>query len=91
VTNDLFGNDSGGIGGFKDIRNQREAIAKQKAELLLQLGRLINKPPPGVVNGSIQVTRQWQKARAEAAKVAKSQRASVNDIKSAISKMEAFK
>lgn len=72
---------------FKDIRNTLDSVAEEKAVLALELGSLINKPPKAVINGSVQVTRAWREAREKAAKVAKSSRSSVNDLRSAISSM----
>lgn len=75
---------------FKDIRNQRSSTAEEKAELSLRLGRLINKCPASVVNGSVQITRQWLHEREQARKLVKSPRASVNELRSAITRMEAY-
>ena len=75
---------------FKDIRNQRASTAEQKAERLLILGRLLNRVPEAVKNGSVQAVRSWQDARSLAAKISKSPRSSLHDIESAISKMRAF-
>jgi hypothetical protein len=76
---------------FKDIRSTRPSVAEQKAELALQLGRLIARCPPGIANGSINATREWVAARKQAAATAKSTRSSVQDLTAAISNMERFK
>ena len=36
---------------FKDIRNQRDSVASQKATLLLRLGELINRIPQNIRDG----------------------------------------
>ena len=53
---------------FKDMRNTRESVAEEKARLYLELGSLIKAPPSRVINGSVQIVREWQAARAAAAK-----------------------
>jgi len=75
---------------FRDIRNQRPSVAEQKAALALELGRLLTKPPASVVNGSVQKVREWQAARARAAKVAGSSRSSVPELTAAINNMRRF-
>jgi hypothetical protein len=42
---------------FKDIRNQRSSTAEAKAQLLLDLGALINKVPPQIMAAGIERTR----------------------------------
>lgn len=73
---------------LRDIRNTRPGVAEEKAQLLLRLGRLIDTIPPGVRDGSVQRVRAWRQARADAAKVAASKRASVQELQSAINRMD---
>lgn len=89
MTADLFGYQPAAR-AFKDIRNTRPTVAEQKAELALQLGRLIARCPTSVANGSINLTREWMEARKKAAATAKSARASVQELTAAISNMSRF-
>jgi hypothetical protein len=75
---------------FKDVRNTRESVAEEKARLCLELGALIKRPPASVVNGSVQSVREWQAARAAAAKVAGSSRSSGQELRTAIGNMRRF-
>jgi hypothetical protein len=88
---DIFGTPPPVAREFKDIRNWRPSVAEDKAELALVLGALLNKVPPSVVAGSVQVVRQWREAREKAVKVAGSSRSSVQQLQSAISDMGRFK
>lgn len=73
---------------FKDIRNQRDSTAEEKAKLLLALGELINTIPPKIKGGGpVNDVREWKRVRGECAKVAGNARASVPDITAAISNM----
>lgn len=76
---------------FKDTRNTRPSVAERKAELLLELGSLINRCPAKVRDGSVQVVRQWQHTRAAAAKIAANSRASIDDLTRAIGSMAAYR
>jgi hypothetical protein len=87
---DIFG-ETPPVRPFKDIRNWRSSVAEDKAELALVLGHLLNKVPPSVRDGSVQVVREWREAREKGAKVAASTRSSVQDLRSAISWLERFK
>lgn len=69
-------------------KNIRPTIAEEKAELVLKLGKRINTVPESVKNGSVQVVREWRDARQKAAKVAGNQRASVQELQSAINSMQ---
>lgn len=86
---DLFGFSSPSK-PFKDIRNQRDSTAEKKAALKLELGRLIDRVPPSVRDGSVQAVCHWQLTRDAAAKVAKNSRASINDIERAINSMAQY-
>lgn len=85
---DFFGNSQ--EAPFKDIRNTRPSAAEEKANLCLELGRLCTKPPPGVVNGSVEYTRRWLAAQKDALAVAKNSRSSVARLTAAISNMRGF-
>jgi hypothetical protein len=76
---------------FKDVRNQRPSIAERKAELLLELGALLNKVPLKVRDGSVQTVRQWQFTRAAAAKIAANRRSSIDDLTRAIGSMASYR
>lgn len=73
------------------IRKKRKSVQDNKDVLIAELERLVNKCPHGILNGSIQATREWMSARAEAAKLIKNPRASVNKLNAAVSRMTAFK
>lgn len=75
---------------FKDIRNQRDSVAEQKAELCLQLKRLVNTVPDSVRSGSIQNTRAWMARQEKAKKVLASSRSSVAELTDQIAQMRAY-
>jgi hypothetical protein len=75
---------------LKDIRNQRSSTAETKAQLLLDLGALINKVPPQIMSAGIERTREWRAARDAAAKIAASSRSSIPDLTRAITSMARF-
>lgn len=75
----------------KPISNQRPTVAEEKAELCLRIGVLCKKPPASIINGSVQMTREWVAARKAAMATAKKVRASVPELTAAISSMERFK
>lgn len=75
---------------FRDIRNQRSSTAETKANLLLDLGRMINKVPPHIMAAGIERTREWVAARDAAAKIAASSRSSIPDLTRAIASMNRF-
>lgn len=75
---------------FRDIRNQRSSTAETKANLLLDLGKLINKVPPHIMAAGIKRTREWVAARDAAAKIAANPRASIPDLTRAIANMGQF-
>ncbi len=72
------------------VHDTRPSVAEEKAELLLKLGKLMKRPPPGVANGSVQITRRWLADRKKAEKVAASSRTSVPELHGAISMMRAY-
>jgi hypothetical protein len=76
---------------FKDVRNLRPTIAEEKAELCLRIGVLCKKPPASIINGSVQMTREWVAARKAAMATAGKARSTVPELTSAVSRMERFK
>ena len=75
---------------FKDISNQRSSTAETKANLLLNLGKLINKVPIHIMAAGIERTREWVAARDAAAKIANNSRSSIPDLTRAITNMQRF-
>lgn len=69
---------------FRDIRNQRPTVAERKAELALEIRTLALRPPPSVVNGSVQFVRRWRAVQEAAMKVSSNSRSSVVDLELAI-------
>lgn len=72
------------------VKDTNDRVAEEKARLNLELGKLMNKPPHSVVNGSVQLTRRWVEARKKAEKVVKSTRQTVPELQGAVSMMKAF-
>lgn len=70
--------------------NTRESSAAEKAQLCLALGYLMKKPPPAVVNGSVQLTRRWLCDLRKAKKVARSTKCTAPELRGAISMMCAY-
>ena len=76
---------------FQDLKNMRPSSTEAKALAAWELGQLINRIPPRVKSGgSVNEVRNWRDAREAAAKVAKNSRASLNDLRSAIGRMEPY-
>jgi hypothetical protein len=67
-----------------------DKIQAEKARLVLEIGLLCRKPPPKVVNGSIQATRDWLAARKDCLSCAKSSRSSVPELSAAESRMRSY-
>lgn len=86
---DLFGHTLP-VKPFKDIRNQRDSVAEQKAELCLQLKRLGSTVPDAIRGGSIQQTRAWMTRQEKAKKVLASSRSSVAELTDQIAQMRAY-
>jgi hypothetical protein len=76
---------------FKDVRNLRPTVAEEKAELCLRIGFLCKKPPASIINGSVQMTREWVAARKAAMAAAGKVRSTVPELTSAVLRMERFK
>ena len=74
-----------------DIHNLRPSSAEEKAILALRLGRLINKVPACIINGSVQQTRDWIHHRDMARKALSAKRLSVNSLQDFLKQMESYK
>lgn len=78
------------VGGFKDIRNQRDAVAEEKAVLCKQIGSICNKVPKNYSQMDVIQIRSFKKDREAAMKVAGSKRSSINDLTAALSNMQRY-
>ena len=76
---------------FRDIRNQRPSTAERKAELCLEIKALALRPPPSVINGSVQLVRKWRAAQEAAMKVCGSARSSIVELELAVKLFDEFK
>ena len=66
---------------FKDIRSTRDAVARRKAELCLEIGKLCNTAPAKIRDGgSVNSVREWKFLREAAMKCAGSKRSSVVEL-----------
>lgn len=74
----------------KDIRNTRPTVAEEKAQLALELGRIISKCPVRVQNGSVNLVREWRATKDAAAKVCANSRSSAQQLRTAINSMSRF-
>jgi hypothetical protein len=72
---------------FKDIRPQRDSVAEEKAVLCELIGERCRKPPPEIINGSVDATRDWLKRAKDAMKGVANKRASVHELTGALSRM----
>lgn len=75
---------------FKDIRSTRSSSAEEKAQLILELGRLCQNPPESVRNGSINKTRDWVACQKVGKALCANSRASAVQLTSAIANMRRF-
>lgn len=75
---------------FKDIRSTRSSAAEEKAQLLLELGRLCQTPPQSVRNGSINLTREWMACQKTGRGLCANTRASIPHLTAAIANMRRF-
>lgn len=65
----------------------REAVAEEKAVLVLQLHQLTRRPPPEIGAASVQTTRQWLHRLERARSVKGDTRASCRQLRDAIESM----
>lgn len=86
---DLFGFEPAKA-AFRDIRNQRDSVAEEKARLCLELNKLCNKVPERIRNADIRLTREWVSALERARKVLGSKRSSVAELKSELENMQSY-
>jgi hypothetical protein len=75
---------------FRDIRNTRQSVAEEKAQLAHELGSLARKAPPGCMDWSVQRTDNFRGAVARAVKVAGAKRSTVPELTSALNNLRSF-
>ncbi len=88
--NDLFGPVDVIERPFKDIRNQRETVAEEKARLALELNKLCKVPPKSLGSASINQVRRFMADHANCMKTLKSKTASRNELQAAINVMKSY-
>ena len=76
--------------GFVDIRNQRDSVAEEEAELCKLLNDLLHKIPKGINSASVNKVRQFKKDHARCLKVLSSRRSSRSELLGAIESMRAY-
>lgn len=76
---------------FKDIPNQQDKAAEEKAMLCLKLKVLVFNVPESVRSGSVQATRKWVDAQNKAKKVLAKKTSSRSDLQREITIMEQYK
>lgn len=87
---DLFGSVETPPRVFKDIRNQRESVAEEKARLSLELHELLKRTPRFLSTASVQQVRQWKHAHTQAKKIAGAKESSRTELQTAINSMQGF-
>lgn len=75
---------------FKDIRNQRDSVADEKAQLCAILNRMLRQVPDSIRGASINKTRAYMAERERCLKVLKSTRSSRVELQSAINTMRQY-
>lgn len=75
---------------FVDIRNQRPAVADEKAELTLVLNRLCKTVPASINGASVNVVREYKAVLKRAQKVLASKSSSRQELSSAINSLQRF-
>ena len=86
---DLFGY-AAPVASFKDIRNQRESVAEEKARLCLELNALIKRAPQFLSTASIQTVRAWQITHKAARKTFSSKGSSRAELLRAIDSLRKY-
>ena len=72
----------------KDIRDQRDAVAAEKARLCLRITELCRTIPPKLKTGGfVHEVRQWKEAREKCLKVSANKRSSVHELEAAMNIM----
>lgn len=75
---------------FRDIRNQRDSVAEEKAQLCGILNRMLRTVPESIRGASINKTRAYMADRDRCLKVLKSARSSRVELQGAISTMRQY-
>lgn len=86
---DLFGHIVEAV-PFKDIRNQRESVAEEKARLCLELNTILQKAPRALGSASIQKVRAYKLAHKASLKVLQCKTSSRQELESAINTMRTY-
>ena len=86
---DLFGYESPRA-LFIDIRPQRDSVADEKAQLVLQLNGLVKRVPSAINGASVNRVRAWKLERESALKVLSSKRSSRTELQRAINMMREY-
>lgn len=73
--------------GFIGPKRRRQAVHDEKEALRAELRDLTSRPPPWLNSAGIQATREWVARQKAAAKLMNSERASVQQLQSAVSSM----
>lgn len=89
-TADLFGLVQAPAAPFRDIRNQRDSVAEEKAMLVLQLNELAKRVPASVNAGSTTLVRAWLAYQQRSLKVLKSMRSSRAELTTRIAQMRTY-
>lgn len=84
---DLFGF-SAATEPFKDIRNQRESVAEEKARLVMELNALCKRPPQFLSTATIQTVRKWRIAHKAAQKILNGKDSSRAQLSTAIQSLK---
>jgi hypothetical protein len=87
---DLFGSIETPPREFKDIRNQRESIAEEKARLCADLNTLLRRTPKASAIGTIQQVRGYRAAHKLALRILQSKTSSRQELLSAITSMQGW-
>ncbi|HQR98131.1 MULTISPECIES: hypothetical protein [unclassified Polaromonas] len=75
---------------FKDIGNQRDTVAEEKAILCKQLGELFRSVPKSIQSADIKKTREWMHHLEMAKKVLASSRSSRTQLQTAVDQMRSY-
>lgn len=75
---------------FVDIQNQRPAVADEKAQLCMELNRVLRRIPKSINSASINETRAYLAERDRALKVLSAKRSSRVELQHAIKSMMRF-
>lgn len=73
---------------FKDIRNQRESVAQEKARLCAELNTLLRKAPRASTIATIQQVTKYKHAHKSALKVLQSKTSSRQELETQLNAMQ---